>query len=120
MVSRINIKKQTMRLSYWCLLFAIVCAPLATSLQMIEQSYAALASDVAPMPCHGTINNSETGSSQKSAMALCACTPWCHAALSPALDFTIFDSAFDHPPPVKQFAVAKTADASPPLRPPII
>lgn len=119
-LSRVDFKKQTMRLAIWCLLFAIVCAPLATSLQMIENSFAAEGSDAALMPCHGKANSSGTDSSSKSAMALCACTPWCHAALSPAFDFAFFDSVFDLPPPVAQLAAAKTANASPPLKPPII
>lgn len=103
-------------------MLAVTLAPLATALQMIEQTYSITAAlDEAVLPCHGMADSSSkgSGSSSHSYMTACTCTPWCHAALLAALELTVFDLGVPQPIPVSRAAALKTTEVAPLFKPPI-
>lgn len=118
----IRIRKLVLRAAIWCLTIAVIVAPVVTSLQMIELALAApLASDVA-MPCHGALQVTVPlvdEDAPTTATGACACTPWCHAAVTPASEFAFRHTATATPLPLARFMATKTADVPPRFKPPI-
>lgn len=112
------------RLALCCVVFAVALAPIATTMQMAEQIdfFVAAAPDEAVMPCHrmADVQEGGTAAGEQSKMTACTCTPWCHAAVSSAVEFAILDVGIRHPIPVARIPASKTANVAPLFKPPIV
>lgn len=100
----------------FCLIIAVLAAPIATSLQMLAMDSLAASVPTSGMPCHGAQRADDQTVPASNA---CTCSPWCHAAVAAAFEFYFAGDASKMAMPVAPPMTEKTADARPHFKPPI-